>query len=152
MTAALLACLNDECIALQSFVDLLENETETLLERISPTGLPAVTERKNALADELAALSEKRDIELDNAGFGPGHAGTEAAVAAMPELAEAWSALRELVERARNANERNGMLIHTYLLHTQQSLNALRTATGQRLYGADGRQRSGLGGKRLGAG
>ena len=57
-----------------------------------------------------------------------------------PELADAWQSLLDASAQARQLNERNGVLISTHLRFNRDALNALRTAAGATLYGANGRQ------------
>lgn len=136
----LLACLQREQSALQSFIELLEEEGKALADRAAPAVLSQITASKTEAGDHLAALGDARDTALAALGLAGGHAGTDAAAQACPDTAVAWQALLDTTSIAKQLNERNGVLISTHLRFNRDALNALRAAAGATLYGANGRQ------------
>lgn len=150
---ALQACLQAESQAVQRFTALLEAEAEALTERASFDNLPALTEGKNQLAQELSDLAEQRNGILASLGLPGDHAGTDAAVSQHPVLQSAWQTLQANVADARHLNLRNGTLIETHARHVQHSLDSLRSATGLgNLYDAQGRSHKVGAGKSIAAG
>jgi flagellar biosynthesis/type III secretory pathway chaperone len=58
----------------------------------------------------------------------------------VPGAAPNWP--RELVQKAKNLNDRNALLLAPRLTATRARVDAIRQAGGQTLYGADGRCRA----------
>ena len=150
---ALQACLQAETQAVERFAALLEAEAEALTERAAFDNLPALTDGKNQLAQELTELAKRRNGILSEMGLPADHAGTEAAVSQHPVLRSAWQTLQADVAQARQLNLRNGTLIDTHARHVQHSLDSLRAATGLgNLYDAQGRAHKVGAGKSIAAG
>lgn len=130
---------------MSAFVQVLEAEGAALSQRAAPAELGALTDRKNRLADQLQQLGQERDAALQALGYEPGHAGANAAAAAMPAIAPAWAALQTTANTARQLNERSGIFIRTHLQFANDALAALRSAaTSTTPYGADGRPAGGF--------
>ena len=152
MPATLLDCLVRENALVLEFSATLDAETQTLVDRSAFTQLPELVQQKEALALQLAALSDQRDALLDQMGLPDGHEGTEHAAARDPQLAEAWRTLLANAANARERNARNSALVEVSLRYTQQSLDALRELGGLAnagTYDAQGRGRRGYGGKNI---
>jgi len=137
---ALLDCLDAEIAEISDFIDLLEKEAAILIDSVSLNEIPALTETKEASARRFASLADQREQLLHALG-GPGDRPHMDDVAATDdELWQAWQTLLDIAEQARSLNLRNGALIDIHLHHTQQSLEALRTAAGiNDVYTADGK-------------
>jgi flagella synthesis protein FlgN len=131
---SLLADLTEQCALIGHFLELLDQEAEALVSGAF-AGLPALTERKAQLVDRIAILDarrEQRQAAIDAADSDP-------------ELQLAWRALLERAALARDSNHRNGVMIHTHLDYTRQSLNFLRTRDSKPLYGPDGTHKTASG-------
>ncbi|MBV7487070.1 flagella synthesis protein FlgN [Bordetella sp. BOR01] len=153
LPASLLECLLRENALVLEFSAALDSETQALVDRTAFQQLPALTQQKESLALQLAALSDHRDLLLGQMGLAGGHDGTEHAAARDPQLAEAWQTLLANAAVARERNTRNSALVEVSLRYTQQSLDALRELGGLAnagTYDAQGRGRHGTyGGKSI---
>lgn len=145
---ALASCIEDETALILQFQAALQAEGEALLDRKATQALKEAAEHKEMLADKLVAASQERDRILAAMGLAPGHAGTEAAAERHAELAPLWQALQNHAAQAREANQRNAILLEVNLRYTEQTLEALRRLGSQTAstYDANGR------GRRLGGG
>jgi flagellar biosynthesis protein FlgN len=126
-----------EHAAIAEFVQLLDQEADAMTEGRF-TSLSELAERKSQMADKLALLSRQRENEQMRLGFSADRSGADAAAAAGgEELLDAWTRLRECAAQAHERNHRNGVMIHTHLDFTRQSISFLK-ASGKPLYGPDG--------------
>lgn len=145
MSSALQALLNRECAAIQAYIDLLDEEARALGES-DFARLPDLASRKSATAVRITALEQQREQVQLGLGYPSGRAGAEAACAAGgEELARMWQEVLVRAEAAHTRNHRNGVMIHTQLEFTRQTLGFLQSS-GQPLYGPDGSHKSGGGG------
>ncbi len=146
--------LADELGALQHFCTLLAEEQE-VLKRGEADKLPPIVEKKSVLAGRLGELLAQREHALTNAGQSAGREGMESWLVKHPrqtEIGKTWHRLLDLAVTARSQQELNGKLIAMQLLHNQQAIAALMSASGRPLtYGPDGHQRMGGGGRTLGS-
>ncbi len=152
MSDLLLHYLAREGAATEAFLQLLEREAQAM------TGgdfaaLPGLAQRKSQLADEITSLTRQREKEQLAMGFTADRAGAQACAAAGGQTFQhAWSSLLERAQQAREHNHRNGVMIHTHLDFTRQSISFLQ-ARGQPLYGPDGSHHAGAAsGNRLAVG
>jgi len=145
---AVAAALERETEALSEFVALLTEEQKHLGAGDSEA-VVALTSRKEAAAQRLAALGEQREAALV-AGYGAaGRAGIERWLAEAGQAGDLWQRLLALAAEARNLNQTNGKLIALHLQHNQKALDALLRAGDRAMtYGPDGQQRLG-GGRRI---
>lgn len=144
MNTRLLSHLTEERGVVEAFLELLDQEAEALAHG-SFDQLPALSERKAQIVDRLALLDSERERQQVALGYSPDHDGANAAAIAGGEsLQRAWQELLQCAAQARERNHRNGVLIHTHLDYTRQSINFLR-ASGQSLYGSDGQHKVGIG-------
>jgi flagella synthesis protein FlgN len=145
--STLLRQVGEEIALVEAFLALLEQEAGALGEgRID--ALPALTRRKDEAAERLAAADAAREHLLQALGFTSDRAGCDAAAArGGPALQRAWKHLLALAARARELNHRNGVMVHTHLDFTRQSIAFLQTGS-RPLYGPDGQHRAG-GGQRV---
>lgn len=152
MNTQLLSHLIEERCVIDSFVTLLDQEADALVNG-SFAKLPALSEHKAQLADHLTLLDQERERQQIALGYPATHEGANAAALAGGEpVQRAWQELLKCAAQARDCNHRNGVLIHTNLDYTRQSINFLR-ASGQSLYGPDGQHKVGTGnGNSLAAG
>ncbi|AUL47385.1 hypothetical protein BBB39_10980 [Bordetella trematum] len=143
LPSALGACLAHETELIEQFAAALAAEGEALLDRKAVQALKDAAQHKEQLADQLVLASQRRDQVLAAMGLASGHAGTEAAVALHPELSQAWQTLQEQAGQARQANQRNALILEINLRHTEQTLAALRRLGNQggTTYDASGRGR-----------
>ncbi|MES1928641.1 flagella synthesis protein [Salinisphaera dokdonensis CL-ES53] len=146
MTDAFVDNLQQHHDAVARFLELLEAEQAMLTDApASIDALSQLTERKVAQANELEALDQRRRTLLEARGYTTDRSGAEQLAAACG-CGDLWQALVERIEATRNQNRINGLVIGNRLDHTHRTLGFLQRATGQTLYGRNGRARS-LGGK-----
>ena len=151
MSTALVELLKREHAGAGQFLELLDQEARAMAEGLF-TELPGLAERKSQLAGQLAETGRRREALQQSLGYGPGRLGADAAAAAGDAaLKAAWQALLARAAQARELNHRNGVMVHTHLDFTRQTLNFLK-AGGQPLYGPDGTHQSGGTGNRLAVG
>jgi len=152
MSVQLLAHLSQEYAATGEFIALLELEAQAMTDG-DFGALPALAQRKSQLADQIAELNGQRDKEQLAMGYPAGRVGAQACAASgVPALEQAWSDMLALAALAREHSHRNGVMIHTHLDFTRQSISFLQ-ARGQPLYGADGSHHAGTAsGNRLAVG
>jgi len=140
----LLTHLTEESAVVDAFLTLLDREEAAMTNGHFGT-LPAITEHKAQLVDRIAALDQERERQLRADGYPVDRHGADAAAAAGGvALQQAWQTLLERAAQAQKRNHRNGVLIHTHLDYTRQSINYLRGKS-QSLYGPDGKHRGALG-------
>ena len=152
MTTSLLNCLNLELSAVAEFLDLLNQEADTMAQGRF-IDLAHLAERKSQMADRIALLRRYRENQQMTMGFSADRSGAEAATAAGgPLLQAAWSELQSCAAQAHERNHANGVMIHTHLDFTRQAINFLKSS-GKPMYGPDGGHYSGAAsGKRLAMG
>jgi len=144
MSQALHDLLNQERAAIQAYIDLLDEEAQ-VLGQSDFSRLPELAAKKSETALQITALEQQRDQLQQGLGFAPGRAGAEAACAASsPKLMQAWQGVLASATNAQSRNHRNGVMIHTQLDFTRQTLGFLQ-ASGQPLYGPDGSHKIGVG-------
>ena len=145
MSSTLQALLSRERAAIQTYIELLDEEARALGES-DFARLPELARLKSETAVQITALEQQRDQVQLGLGYPPGRAGAEAACAVGgPELARTWQEVLVSAEAAHTRNHRNGVMIHTQLEFTRQTLGFLRSS-GQPLYGPDGSHKSGSSG------
>lgn len=151
MSKQLIDLLVREHAAIGEFLELLNQESDAMTHG-EFKHLPVLAERKSQLADQIALIGRQREMEQQSLGYAPGRSGCDAAAAAGEEaLQAAWSNLLARASQAHACNHRNGVMIHTHLDYTRQSINFLKTG-GQTLYGPDGTHRTGASSSRFAAG
>lgn len=135
----LLAALADECVAVRSFVELLQEEQRLLTEN-NTEQLLALTEQKSLLANRLNELTEVRSRLLQKNRPVLSGAAVQAWLGANSvEGLAIWQEIHALAEQAQQLNLINGELIQMKQRHNQQSLAALNRAVSKaNLYGPDG--------------
>jgi flagellar biosynthesis protein FlgN len=133
--------LQAEVDAVARFVELLKLERDTLSGG-DINNLDSLVQRKNDVAAELQALTDRRNSLLAGMGFEPDRMGVEAWLAAHPAnnaAQKSWSQVLSLAKEARELNLLNGELIKMSIQHNSKALETLRGATRQpNLYGPDG--------------
>jgi len=144
--------LAEEYAAIGVFIELLDQEAEAMTQG-NFAALPGLAENKSQLADQIAFFGRQREREQMDLGYAAGRSGADAMAAAGGEtLQQAWRDLRAHAAQAHERNHRNGVMIHTHLDYTRQSISFLQ-ASGQPLYGPDGTRHAGTSnGNRLGLG
>ena len=105
--------------------------------------LPVLADNKSRLADQIAFLGRQREAEQIALGHACGRDGAHAAAATGNQaLQNAWRDLLALAAQAHACNHRNGVMIHTHLDFTRQSIGFLQQS-GRPLYGPDGIHKTG---------
>lgn len=142
MTTSLLKYLTLELGAVAEFLDLLNQEADAMVQGRF-IDLAALAERKSQLADRIIILRRHRENEQTTLGFGADRSGAEAATAAGgPVLQAAWRELQACAALAHERNHANGVMIHTHLDFTRQTIDFLKSG-GRPLYGPNGAHHSG---------
>jgi flagella synthesis protein FlgN len=145
MSSKLLDLLSRECAATGAFVALLDQEAAAMTQG-EFARLPELAERKSTLADQIALMAQQRELEQLSLGYVAGRRGADAAaMAGGKALQNAWRHLLERAAQAHACNHRNGVMIHTHLDFTRQTLGFLQAGS-QPLYGPDGGHKTGQGG------
>ena len=151
MSKVLVDLLSREHAAIGVFLELLGQEAQAMADG-DFAELPGLAERKARMAEQIAHIGSRRDAQQEALGYGPGRSGADAAAAAGDAaLKTTWRELLARAAQARDLNHRNGVMVHTHLDFTRQTLNFLK-AGGQTLYGPDGTHQSGGNGNRLAVG
>ncbi|MDT0218485.1 flagellar export chaperone FlgN [Alcaligenes sp. AB3] len=136
---SLQTCLADQHQALLDFEQLLVEENTLLLRSFEPQELAQITLRKYQLVERIEQLDQARAQllqarELENSLQGLRYAAEE------DELEQELEQLIELSEKVRNASDNNRILVDTFLIDTQQNLDALEAFTGRNtFYDASGK-------------
>ncbi|MBQ0217260.1 flagellar export chaperone FlgN [Alcaligenes faecalis] len=136
---SLQTCLADQHQALLDFEQLLVEENTLLLRSFEPQELAQITLRKYQLVERIEQLDQARAQllqarELENNLQGLHYAAEE------DELEQELEQLIELSEKVRNASDNNRILVDTFLIDTQQNLDALEAFTGRNtFYDASGK-------------
>lgn len=152
--AKLLGALAAERVALQKFIQLLEQEQGLLVENHTDQ-LLELAEQKAAQAISLSELAESRRSLLRE--YIPVFTAETIHAWLKTNSAEglaAWQEIRSLAEHAQQVNHTNGELIQMKLRHNQKSLAVLSNAVNKaNLYGPDGQPNFSPGsGRSLGSG
>ena len=136
---SLQTCLADQRQTLLDFEQLLVEENTLLLRSFEPQELAQITLLKYQLVERIeqqdqarAQLLQKRELENNIQGLR--YAAEE------DELEHELEQLIELSEKVRNASDNNRILVDTFLVDTQQNLDALEAFTGRNtFYDASGK-------------
>lgn len=152
MNSPLLDALLREQAAIQAFIELLQQEAAAMTDGDFKK-LPELAQRKAELADQIKALGQQREQQQLALGYADGRSGAAAACAAGGKtLQQAWHNLLTSAAQAHEFNHRNGVMVHTHLEFTRQTISFLQ-AGGEPLYGPDGTHKAGgAGGNRLALG
>lgn len=144
MSAALHDLMRRELAAVVLYVDWLDQEAQAMGAG-SFAELPVLAERKAEAAALIGDLGRQRDAAQLALGHGVGRSGAEAACAEAGEaLTTAWQELLKHAAVAHQKNLRNGVVIHTHLDFTRQTLGFLKAGS-QPLYGPNGMHQVGPG-------
>ena len=136
---SLQTCLADQRQTLLDFEQLLAEENTLLLRSFEPQELAQITLRKYQLVERIEQQDQARaqllqERELENNIQGLRYAAEE------DELEHELDQLIELSEKVRNASDNNRILVDTFLVDTQQNLDALEAFTGRNtFYDASGK-------------
>lgn len=128
ITDALHHLLDTELELMEHFLFSLEKENALLMDSYSNDDLFDLTEIKNQYAERLSAVAIQRDEALENLGLAAGQEGLLAAQQQYPTLSDTIQDLLITVEKAKQYNEENGLLIEAYLNYTSEALEALNSA------------------------
>lgn len=132
--------LEAELVLVQRFLEILHDEAKTLSQPDHNEALESCTRQKNSCIDQLVQAGRAREDALRQLNHSADRAGLDAAASAYPELAQTCFQLLDLGRQASELNAENGVIIDTYLKHTQQAFQAMRhLVAGADLYDASGR-------------
>ena len=134
--------ISEELRQLERFEQLLEREAQALrsddVEAIGTAGA-----ERQACSSELLRIDEERREACRMLGFGDGRDAFRRLLDACDlggELAQRWHSSLSLVQRCREANDRNGAMVTAKLRRVESLLAAMRgDEPSARTYGAGGR-------------
>jgi len=136
---ALQQSLETELDLVQRFMGILQNEASALAQPDHGEALETCTRQKNECIEQLIQAGQARESSLRELGYSTDRAGLEAA-SADHQLDETCATLLELGRQAGELNASNGVIIDTYLKHTQQAFQTMRQLIGgSDLYDASGK-------------
>lgn len=144
--------LHEEHGLLGDFVALLAREEKLLLDG-EIDALLELAEQKTSLYRRLQFMSDERSRIFSAARLEHDAASMRKALAGDQAAQTLWSEVVERAREARERNQRNGHLITERMQHNQQALAVLMAAASQpgATYGPDGQARPHLTGRRLGS-
>lgn len=136
--------IGEENQTVEAFAALLREE-QTLLsdgEAVDLDRLPALIARKDAVAETLNHIAERRNAALAGLGLSPDRNGIENWITSHPQdsgLLQLWQKTLNLAAEARELNRLNGELIALRLQHNGRALEILQSGgRAPDLYGPDG--------------
>lgn len=140
--AEIMAILESEIEAFETFLGILQIENETLQSR-QIDSLPELTALKTEQITYLNQLASQRCEALTIQGFTPDPQGMASWLYYydFPDhtLSTLWRGTVELARQAKDLNDRNGLLIELKLTQTQNALSILQATSDQlNVYGKDG--------------
>lgn len=136
--AQLNALLDREGAAGNALLAALETERQALT-GFEVTALETATRDKERLAAEFDRLDAERRETMQKLGYGPARSDMTALIRAVEDpqysesarrvgpLATRWRRIVTLVERCRDDNKRNGLIVGLQSRRATQTLNVLRT-------------------------
>lgn len=135
-----------EVAAMRSFVEMLKQEQQALMEN-NADGLIAITPQKNELLTSIMGMENQRNQSLLSLGFNADAAGMQSLLAQKltkdthAALTETWTTLLTISAEAQELNRTNGLLINRQMSRNQGILNLLQQDQGGAMYGADGQSK-----------
>lgn len=137
--ARFLDLVNREILAVQDFIQLLQDEQKHLI-AADTDGLTVATDRKTAAIRHLAELSASRTAFFMASHIAATPEGVQSWLQQQTdEASQAWSMLMKLAEQAREQNRLNGMLIARHMSSNQAALTVLTgSSAGGSFYGPNG--------------
>lgn len=120
----------------KQFLQVLNDESAELMAFSSPEPLHELAQKKWQIGQQLEAAYQER-MQLVQSRFQV--AETQNSLAATLEkldpqqqgdLAKQWHHYNEIVSQAKNLNENNAIMIHSYLKYNQDALDSLNRAAG----------------------
>lgn len=135
----LVTLFNSQKIHLEQLEALLESEqAELLSSSFNGDTLSQLAEEKSGKIQMLERLELQRRSAQKKLGYADNINGTEQATRDAGCLSQ-WQDILATAERVIHQNNVNGSLIDRQLTHNQKALNALTEASGEHLYGSNGR-------------
>lgn len=132
--------LSEESRTVEQLAAVMLKEQDDLI-KANIENIPSLLEEKSQLLQQLSQLAHQRYQQLAGLGFEASEDGMQAWAKANKDLSldSAWEKLRRSLEKTRELNRLNGLLINKYLTRNQQTLQALQVNTGaSNLYGPNG--------------
>ncbi|WP_341675328.1 flagellar protein FlgN [Niveibacterium sp. SC-1] len=145
------ALLADTIGQLEEFVRLLDKERK-LLEAADAEALLSLAADKSAAIQRLQRSENARALALARHGVDNSRTAIDSLIAGPAKAAEsAWQHYLRLVERVRDMNRDNGILVREQMSFNQKALGALLAASETGLYDAGGLATGRPGGRHLGS-
>lgn len=125
LKSSLKQALENEIKLLTDFNDVLNQESELLLHGQDNDAITQLSAQKIQYVDALAQADSLRASALKRLNHTNSTTGLKMAVQQDVTLEPLVDELFRLAEQAKTQNESNGILIHTYLQHNEEALEAL---------------------------
>lgn len=132
--------LSEESRTVEQLAAVMLKEQDDLI-KANIENIPSLLEEKSQLLQQLSQLAYQRYQQLAGLGFEASEDGMQAWAKSKKDLSldSAWEKLRRSLEKTRELNRLNGLLINKYLTRNQQTLQALLVNAGaSNLYGPNG--------------
>ncbi|MFZ6672372.1 flagella synthesis protein FlgN [Undibacterium sp. Xuan67W] len=133
--------LQNELSAMTSLTEILKLEQAALIEG-HVNDLNEFTKRKGLCIAQVAELEKIRSTHLEEMGFSSDLNGINAFLAQAPAettIADNWTQLLAIAEKAKEINRTNGILINRQLMRNQGALNVLQQSNpAGAMYGPNG--------------
>ncbi|QPT39104.1 FlgN protein [Oligella ureolytica] len=158
--AAIQSQLAGEISLVQRFLEILEQESGHLMQFTQPEILQQLSTQKAQAASALDSAYRHR-MQLVQAALPTGQPQAQTLDALLLQLdplqtgklAQQWHYYNRHLSQARTLNENNGLMIHSYLKHNQEAIDALNRAAGvQHTYNHKGQRKAVASGKPLASG
>jgi flagellar biosynthesis protein FlgN len=130
--------LQQEIVVMTQLDDVLKSEQAALISG-NTNALAESTQTKSRVIAIVAELENVRNKRIAQLGFSDDVQGFKDYLQTNNDerLPQAWNALLQISESAKETNRTNGLLINRHLTKTQTALNALQQ-NNQTLYGPSG--------------
>jgi flagella synthesis protein FlgN len=131
---------NEESRIVEALASVLLKEQNDLI-KANIDNIPGLLEEKSQLVQQLSRLAHQRYQQLSALGFEASEDGMLAWAKSNKDqsLDSAWKKLRQSLEKNRELNRLNGLLINKHLSRNLQALQVLQVNSGaSNLYGPNG--------------
>jgi flagella synthesis protein FlgN len=131
---------SEESRTVEQLTAVMLKEQDDLI-KANIENIPSLLEEKSQLVQQLSRLTHQRYQQLSALGFQASEDGMLAWEKSNKDLSlnSAWTNLRLSLEKTRELNRLNGLLINKHLTRNQQALQALQVNSGTpNLYGPNG--------------
>lgn len=131
-----------EVVAMTSFVDVLKQEQQALVDN-NADELIAITPQKNEALNSIMGMEQQRNQRLIELGLSTDATGMQNLLSQtnFAALSQEWENLLLISSEAQELNRTNGLLITRQMTRNQGVLNILQQDQAGAMYGADGQSK-----------